>query len=243
MQTTLNIVIDIETLGNFYGGAVIEIGAAAFPVQHMPVAGCPDVCHEDTMWTFSRAINLDASLALGFQSAQENRLWWRSHKEVLDSILQEGRDLERCAPKAAITAFRTWLSELGDCPHRIYWGNGPEFDMSILQAYFDVLSIPLPWTYRQLASFRSLRALCPDFAAPDIVNKAPHRALSDAIYEARLLRRFMQTRLVHNVKQPADETADLAEQDAAPYPDQPGQPARIGKMHRCTLPLPERRKD
>ncbi len=226
---TLNIVLDIETLGNFPGAVVIEIGAAAFVSKH----GSTCLWPEEQMWTFSRAVNRKASQKLGFRTADDNWIWWkRNFRRTLQAILSDGESKpQTCHPRHVLNDFNAWIKQLPRCNRTIFWGNGPEYDMSILQPYFDVLSVPLPWTYTQLASLRSLQALCPDFAAPDIVNEMPHRAVSDAIREAKLIRRFMQTRLVCNQTQPAAQT----ESKASFHPDLPEQPEQAGSMHGDTL--------
>lgn len=189
---TLHIVLDIETLGNFYGAAIIDVGAAAFVCHDDKADKFPD----DRLWTFSRAVNLEQSQRLGFEAAEFNTRWWQCHfPDTLAAILEEGnRDAKYSSPASVLNAFNAWVKQLPRCSRKFFWGNGPEYDMVLMSAYYRLLHIQPPWNFMELASMRSLKALCHDFA-PGFVNETPHRGMTDAVHEAKSLREFLRTRI------------------------------------------------
>lgn len=192
VMQTLHIVLDIETLGNFYGAAIIDVGAAAFVCHDDKADKFPD----DRLWTFSRAVNLEQSQRLGFEAAEFNTRWWQCHfPDTLAAILEEGnRDAKYSSPASVLNAFNAWVKQLPRCSRKFFWGNGPEYDMVLMSAYYRLLHIQPPWNFMELASMRSLKALCHDFA-PGFVNETPHRGMTDAVHEAKSLREFLRTRI------------------------------------------------
>ena len=65
--------------------------------------------------------------------------------------------------------------------------------MSILGYYYDqVKVVESPFNFRRVASIRSLGALLPGVSlGSGIKNERQHRAVHDAVYEARVLQKFI----------------------------------------------------
>ena len=185
-----HIVVDIETLGLKPGSVILEIGAAAFVAgQQGPITNTFNV----TIAPFKSVSDLGASV-----ESRTNDWWCREHRNKYDDLMRDCTT-DNNSPADALYQFKNWTN-LFNGP-KVFWGNGPEFDMVLLQWYFeqanriDARIGNLPWHYSEVASLRSLKALAPDFDPKEIVNPNPHRAGSDALYEAQVLQAYINTRI------------------------------------------------
>ena len=179
-----HIVIDIETLGIEPGCVILEIGAASF------VHGQT----EDVTDTFSIAIDKKKSMVeLGAFTESKTKDWWVTRYPITyGKILNDCRK-GNLSPEDALEKFSAWIFDSAKDQDIWFWGNGPEFDMSILNWYYSrVSTVNSPFNFRRVASMRSLSALLPNTRLNEnISNEYPHRALHDALYEARELQKFI----------------------------------------------------
>lgn len=177
MTKRIDVMIDLETMGLGTNAPILSIGAVAF-----------DLVEDGTIARFHAGISLENSMAAGRQPTASTILWW----------LQQGEEARRqvcqkCAGGGTVTmalrGFAEWMASLPGEPY--VWGNGANFDISILeQAYLDA-GMRAPWGYRNVRCFRTIMAefgLDSDWVKPLVA----HDALADAEAQARTLQNCMR---------------------------------------------------
>lgn len=78
-----------------------------------------------------------------------------------------------------------YLYSLGDRHDLIVWCKGTHFDITILEAAYRKLAIPVPWKYNQVFDMRALEFLFPHCKLPS--PSGAHDALVDAQHQARVI--------------------------------------------------------
>ena len=102
-----DVTVDLETMGNRAGSAIIAIGAVKFDKN-----GTGD--------EFYKTIDLQSSVVGGGQMDASTVLWWLKQSEAARAeFFKPGESLI-----ASLLAFKTWLGGDG-CK---IWGNGASFD-------------------------------------------------------------------------------------------------------------------
>lgn len=172
-----NVEVDTETLGVRPGCVVLSIGAVKFN----PRAGVQTAA-ELLKDSFTVNIDLRDSLDLGFTIDPDTLLWWmKQSKEAQASAFSK----PTVPPAVALTSFVAWFKEKE--PGVQIWGNGSDFDVPILQAYFDKLGLQAPWKFRNVRCHRTIKnsfTYNEDLITGNLIH---HDALSDAIYQAQEL--------------------------------------------------------
>lgn len=178
---TSHIVIDLETLGIKPGSVIAAIGAV-----------CVDPFDRAVNAKFQMEIGLRASRELGFDIDAGTLAWWMeqvAEKPGLAKLFSENAS----HPSSVLLKFNRWVkdqSKGGDREIRV-WACGPDFDISILRAYYDTLKIDWPFRY---SAARDIRTLCDEVGAlvgfdrhRDAAPRMRHDPLSDARAEGRAL--------------------------------------------------------
>lgn len=122
---TVEVMLDIETLGTTPGSAILEIAAATFH----PIDGT--IVRE-----FETRISLLDSIAQGFSVDPDTAAW---HLRRLSAIDPYGPSVWQ-----ALCRLRLWLDEAGPIP---IWAWGMDFERAMLQAAYHRIHAPLPWKY------------------------------------------------------------------------------------------------
>lgn len=165
---SINISIDLETLGRRPGAVIAAIGAVAFD---------RDGIHQE----FYTTIDLDSALSCGLTVTGSTILWWLKQSEEARKALY--------APKRAalplteaLLAFSSWLSSAGEFQ---LWGNGSDFDNVMLQEAYERVGFEAPWPFWMNRCLRTIRS-----SYPDVERTIPvisHHALYDAHAQAEHL--------------------------------------------------------
>ena len=198
-----HIMLDLETWGKRPGCDIRSIGAVVFD----PVQGAIDT-HGD----FAFHIATENPLRFRSKFHRENDIyqyeltrdpetvqWWNDQSEKAQSAfanpvdlregcLQFGKWLTRLdAEMHAITDypwFHTTIHQMPKSPNVLIWANGPQFDVSILEAVYHAVSLPVPWHYRAPRDFRTITDAA-GMTRDDYCNYGDaHNALHDAIAQA-----------------------------------------------------------
>jgi len=173
----IDVMIDLETMGLGTNAPILSIGAVAFS----QFGGGAEA-------TFHQGISLEDSMANGRRPTASTILWWLQQSD--EARKQVRQKCEHGAPIiATLYAFSEWLNSLAGEPY--VWGNGANFDISILeQAYLDA-GMRTPWGYRNVRCFRTVMSefgIETDWVKPVVA----HDALADAEAQARTLQNCMR---------------------------------------------------
>lgn len=174
----MNIMLDLETASTRMNAAILTIGAVRFT--------------EDRLggYTFYRAITLDSNTSAGRHICGETIAWWMAQDETVRAAAFA--DPKAVHLNAALHDFAVWLrgaatSRTGDREPVYLWGNGANFDISILESAYADAGLERPWEFRGVRCLRTVRALAGAEAIerPEIGNA--HNALDDAVSQAMWL--------------------------------------------------------
>ena len=160
----MNIMLDLETMGNGSNAAIISIGAVAFDIRKRELGA-----------EFYQLVTLESSMETGGECDASTILWWMGQSE----------EARRCiiVPPVAVTIsealqkFSCWYDQVAKEDGEV-WGNGATADNVWLANAYRRLNLPVPWFYRKDRCYRTAKAL-----HPKVVRKPygiAHNALDDA---------------------------------------------------------------
>lgn len=179
-------ILDIETTGRFPGCGVLEIGIALIGTD-------PDGLWElkPDSWGFNMRTSRDELKDFYFREDADTIAWWETQpawnwKRFADPAL------EAPSPVKMFNELNAWASKFEILT---FWGNGPEFDMAILQTAMEMSFTHAFWDFRKVRSLRNVKGMFPEeweaaSRAYEIETGglyAPHVALNDARKEASIL--------------------------------------------------------
>lgn len=174
----MNIMLDLETLSTRMNAAILSIGAVRFTADRI----------ED--YTFYRAVTLDSNTSFGRHIDGATVAWWMAQDDAARSAAFA--DPAAVHLSAALCDFATWLrgaatARTGDVEPVYLWGNGANFDVSILQSAYEGADLSVPWGFRDVRCLRTVRALAGAsyIARPEV--GVAHNALDDARAQAMWL--------------------------------------------------------
>lgn len=157
----MNVMLDLETLGNTSNSAIISIGAVEFTEDGLGrdfyVLVDPQSCQDFKL-------QIDASTVM----------WWMQQSDEARAAFK-GKSLPL---EIALSSFTEWFN-----PKAALWGNGATFDNVIMDNAYKAIGVRRPWHYTKDRCYRTLKALYPDITA-DEREGTYHNALDDAVYQA-----------------------------------------------------------
>lgn len=177
------IMLDLETWGKRPGCDIRSIGACVFD----PVAGT--VSDTDQFY-----IACDNPYKIGYPPDPKHGLrkyplhrdpdtvqWWSEQSEAAQTAFADPVDL-----REALERFSEWYETVGATT---IYAHGPQFDISILEAAYHAVDLPVPWHYRAPRDTRTVfdMAGITDHSAwlREHATGTAHHALDDAICQAR----------------------------------------------------------
>lgn len=163
---TMNCMTDIETMGQRFDAPVIAIGAVFFD----PDTG--EIGRE-----FYQAISLDSAFRFGRTSGSTIK-WW----------MEQGDAARFAAIKGTANlpdALRDLTAFYREHPKAPIWGNGPSFDMTILEHAYARCEMATPWAFWNVRDCRTMKELgeAIGYKVPPLEGVA-HNALDDARHQA-----------------------------------------------------------
>ncbi len=171
-----HVMVDLETLGKKAGCVIASIGAVRFD----PRAGVQS-SEELLKDSFKRIISIPDSISQEFKVDGSTIEWWMNQsKEAQESTF--GENLPKYLSSEAIGDLQNWFNK-----NDFIWGNGANFDIPILEAYFDAFFANYPWKYAKVRCFRTAKAMLPFAGASVPNNPIKHDCLTDAVYQAQVL--------------------------------------------------------
>lgn len=159
-----HLMVDIETMGNKSGCAIVSIGAIRFNIDT-----------GETGEEFYRNISLESCLKAGLTVQADTIMWWLNQsKESRDSLKSD-----RCSINEAMYAFKYFYN------NELIWANSPRFDLEIIAAAFNKCDDDIPWDFRKERCCRTLYAMAPDLVKGWKYDGDAHKALDDCHNQIR----------------------------------------------------------
>lgn len=166
-----DVMVDLETVGQRAGCAILSIGAVAFDRETGKLG--PE------LYT---VVRLSTCEALGLHSNQDTLDWWSKQSPEAQKVLKQSRAARgnKTLPKA-LAEFNEYLAQFGPKAVKV-WGNGSDFDNAILYGCYAAADIKAGWEFWNSRCFRTLK----DFAPHLKMERAGthHNALDDAKTQA-----------------------------------------------------------
>jgi exodeoxyribonuclease VIII len=166
----MDIMLDLETMGNGPNAAIVAIGATCFNIIDETVGSC-----------FYETIDLESSVAGGGVMDASTVLWWLKQSDLARKDIIYGRE----PIESALELFTGWISENMGEERVIMWGNGAAFDNVILASAYRRHNLLQPWDFRNDRCYRTIKNLNPEIKMQRRGTK--HNALDDAISQTEHL--------------------------------------------------------
>ncbi|HAW7503951.1 exonuclease [Shigella sonnei] len=177
-RTCDHLMIDLETMGKNPDAPIISIGAIFFDPQTGGMG--PE---------FSKTIDLETT---GGVIDRDTIKWWlKQSREAQSAILTDEIPLDD-----ALLQLREFIDENSGEFFVQVWGNGANFDNTILRRSYERQGIPCPWRYYNDRDVRTIVELgkAIDFDARTAIpfEGERHNALDDARYQAKYVSAIWQ---------------------------------------------------
>ncbi|HBB7637181.1 TPA: 3'-5' exoribonuclease [Escherichia coli] len=177
-RTCDHLMIDLETMGKNPDAPIISIGAIFFDPQ------TGDMGPE-----FSKTIDLET--AGGVIDRDTIKWWLKQSREAQSAIMTDEIPLDD-----ALLQLREFIDENSGEFFVQVWGNGANFDNTILRRSYERQGIPCPWRYCNDRDVRTIVELgkAVDFDARTAIpfEGERHNALDDARYQAKYVSAIWQ---------------------------------------------------
>lgn len=163
-----HIMIDLETLSTNSNASIISIGAVEFDVESSSITSEFYEVIKPSDWSMD-----------GFDVNGDTIAWWLNQSiEARKAIIES----EKISLADALHKF-TWYLH----PYESFcvWGNGSDFDITILTHAYRQLSMDIPWKFYNTRCYRTIKSLYPETSIHR--EGTYHNALSDACSQARHL--------------------------------------------------------
>lgn len=165
-KESVNIMVDIETLGTAPGSVIWSIGACSFT-------------RREVLSKFSAKINVQSCLAVGLKIDFATILWWMQQSDEARKALDgKGDYLSR-----ALCDLSNFIQQHGAKP--AIWGNGAGFDNVLLNSAYEAQGINKAWGFSQDRCYRTMKNAFPQITMER--EGTHHDALSDAVSQAKHL--------------------------------------------------------
>lgn len=160
----MNIMLDLETMGNNNNSPIIAIGAVSFDLD-----GVTD--------KFYTQVNLESCVKQGMECDVSTILWWLKQSDEARSAFTNNE----LAPtiRESLVNFSEWFSDIGG---EQVWGNGAAFDNTILSNAYRKTQLTQPWKFWNDRCYRTIKSLYPDVQFERI--GVFHNAIDDAESQA-----------------------------------------------------------
>ena len=185
----LHVMLDLETVSTEPNAGIIQIGACFV---------------KDTTNNYKQKISFSSieshnSKAQGdsqFNISYETLHWWNKQNTVIRAEVFSGTK----GISDVLQEFGEWLTKLaqGSGKKVTLWGNGADFDCTIIRKAFHNTMNNYPISYKNHRCYRTMTAFMPKALKDSVpANLKPHDALADAIYQANVLSLWNDSTYIH----------------------------------------------
>ena len=144
--------LDLETMSVRPHAVILVIGAIKFK-RNEKYREKIDEKNLDNLDTFYRRITISSCLEVGLHQDDETIKWWNTQNNEVkhEAIINP----DRVSLQEALNDFSSWLGK-GSSKRICIWGNGSDFDISILGEAYKRCDIAIPWKYWLVRDLRTL---------------------------------------------------------------------------------------
>lgn len=163
----VDLMIDIETMGNTPGAAILSIGAVFIKDGKLAEE-------------FYEHIDLESCLENGLKMDAGTVQWWMKQSDEARAAI--------CVEKGSniitvLCQFHNWVQECtGEASVQV-WGNASTFDVVLMEEAFRKIGCEIPWKFYSHRCYRTLKNLFPGVTKPENTG-IHHHALHDAKWQA-----------------------------------------------------------
>lgn len=168
LKNSIDVMVDLETLGVNAGCTILTIGACTFDQNNAFYA---KICRID-------------SDRHGFIEEPDTLAWWAKQDPEVRREAFSGVD----PVIKVLGAFSDWITGL-PAKDVYIWGNGADFDIPLLKAYYEVCRMKTPWKPFNGRCYRTLKNLYSGIKGGPKVGH--HHALADAKWQAAHAREIL----------------------------------------------------
>lgn len=176
----MHVMIDLETLDVRPSAVILSIGAVAFN---------RDGLGEE----FYQTVYAEGQDAIGRTEAASTVAWWQQQSEEARRVFT---DPGRVKLAVALERFSVWCGRLYnvDAAPIILWGNGSDFDNTILASAYGSCGYLTPWKFHNNRCYRTLKNLNIPLTTEQGIARAGthHNALDDAKYQAHYCLEYLK---------------------------------------------------
>jgi len=161
--------IDLETLGTTAACPVISIGAVFFDQT--------GIKHK-----YYEILDVEQQIDQGRQVDGATIKWWMSQANAAKTVFNENaRD-----SKLILEKFVDFINMYSNKKAVKPWGNGSNFDITILDDLFSFYGMDTPWEFWNIRDLRTFKEYVFDGGNVKRLG-THHNALDDAIYQAEIV--------------------------------------------------------
>jgi hypothetical protein len=177
-----HLMLDLETMGNKSGAALISIGAVEFDINTGEIGR-----------QFYKRIDLQSSIDAGLVINGSTVYWWlQQNEKARMEVCKGGVDI-----MTVLYELSLFMKSLGDFE---IWGNGLRFDVGLLEdAYVACHYHEMPWNFRKERDVRTLVAFAPEVKDNYPIIGVEHNPIDDCVYQIGYCSAIWKK--IHNNKQ------------------------------------------
>lgn len=165
---TIEIMIDLETLGTKPGSVIVAVAAVT-----------------STGSEFYRVIEPQSCIEVGLKMDVSTVQWWMQQSAAAREIFAKDHPREPLMNVLRQLYDGVGLLRPADKDLR-FWGNSAAFDLGLLGEAYDAVGLSRPWKFWEESCYRTLKNVRRDVAAPAFEG-TQHNALADARHQMRHL--------------------------------------------------------
>ena len=160
----MEIMLDLETMGNGSNSAIIAIGAVAFDINGVQSK-------------FYQQVNLQSSVDAGMEMDASTVLWWLKQSDAARSAFKDNENALNIVN--SLIKFSMFCKSVEVCG---MWGNGAAFDNALLSNAYRKLEIDQPWKFWNDRCYRTVKNIYQDVEF--VRSGTHHNAVDDAESQA-----------------------------------------------------------
>lgn len=167
-----DVMVDLETLGQRPGSVILSVGAVVFD----PRAG-------QIGETFYSVIGVGSALSCGATVDPDTLTWWKGQKPEAQTVLFDALLPDAPGQRTVLSTLTAFIALHTDPEKMRLWGNGANFDNTLLAAAYRQVGQAQPWKFWNDRCFRTLKSLFPGNEPKR--EGVHHNALADALHQAK----------------------------------------------------------